>query len=148
MADLTDGAASSGTSPNRAFDLLFAGLREAKCRFENGDHAGRDGVIHALESVLKFLGHFEQVENAALHAPLGALFDALLHLDDGETHPMLQKVTLSGRARASAGRESLMGIIAFTVDRLCTWVYPSPTHTSPLRACSKPTECPPRAEKV
>jgi hypothetical protein len=42
-----------------------------------------------------------------------------MHLDDGETDPILQKANRSGRARASAGRESLKGVVAFTVNRLC-----------------------------
>jgi hypothetical protein len=119
VPESNDSAASSEALISEAFDVLFAHLLEAKRRFENGDQAGRDGVVHALEAVLKFLALFEQVQSASLHAPLTALFDALLHLDDGETHPMLQKVGRSGRARASAGRESLKGIVAFTVDRLC-----------------------------
>jgi hypothetical protein len=126
VADSNDSAASPEAAISQAFDVLFAQLLEAKRRFENGDHAGRDGVIHALESVLKFLGLFEQVQSAHLHAPLAALFDALLHLDDGETHPMLDKVKHSGRARASAGRESLKGFAAFTVDRLCALGIPQP----------------------
>ena len=119
MPEFNDSAASSEALISEAFDVLFAHLLEAKRRFENGDQAGRDGVVHALEAVLKFLALFEQVQSASLHAPLTALFDALLHLDDGGTYPMLQKVGRSGRARASAGRELLKGIVAFTVDRLC-----------------------------
>jgi hypothetical protein len=118
LTDPNDSAASSEAVISHAFDVLFAELLQAKRQFQNGDYAGRGGVIHALESVLKFLSLFEQVQSAGLNAPLTVLFDALLHLDDGETHPILQKAKHSGRARASAGRESLKGIVAFTVDRL------------------------------
>jgi hypothetical protein len=119
VSDDNQSAASSEAAISRAFDVLFAELLEAKRRFQTANDGERDGVIHALESVLKFLALFEQVQSAALHAPLIALFDALLHLDDGETHPMLRKARHSGRARASAGRESLKGTVAFTIDRLC-----------------------------
>jgi hypothetical protein len=44
-----------------------------------------------------------------------------MNLDDGEVHPLLQKPRHLGRGRgyASAGRESLKGMVAFTVDGLC-----------------------------
>jgi hypothetical protein len=109
---------------NEAFDFLYGELREAKRRFEAGNDAGRDGVIHALETIVKFLGLYEPVLTGGLHAPLAMLFDALMHLDDGDVLPMLQKVPHSGRARASAGRESLMGMVAYTVDALCATGMP------------------------
>jgi hypothetical protein len=103
---------------DQIFDFLYAGLREAKRLYDAGDHAGREGAIHAVETVVKFLGLFKPVATESLHAPLVGLWDALMNLDDGVVHPMLQKVWHSGRGRGSAGRESLKGIAAFTVDRL------------------------------
>jgi hypothetical protein len=49
-----------------------------------------------------------------------------LNLDDGVVHPMLQKPRHLGRGRghASAGRESLKGMIAVTVDGLCATGMP------------------------
>jgi hypothetical protein len=54
----------------------------------------------------------------ALVAPLAALFDALMNLDDLRTQPMLHAAHKSGRARAGAIRESHKGAAAFTVSRL------------------------------
>jgi hypothetical protein len=85
MNDSNEGTASSSLSLqqieaiSRAFDFLFNGLREARCRFESGNESGRDGAIHALETVLKFLSHFEPTHAEAPHSPLVALFDALMH---------------------------------------------------------------------
>jgi hypothetical protein len=104
---------------NEAFDFLYSGLREAKQRFETGSDAGRDGVIHALETIVKFLGLYEPVLAGGLHAPPAMLLDALMNLDDGVVHQMLRKVKHSGRGRASAGRESFKGMVAFSVDGLC-----------------------------
>jgi hypothetical protein len=104
---------------NDAFNFLYDGLREAKLRFETGNDGGRDGVVHALETMLKFLYLYEPVQSGGLQAPLAMLFNALMNLDDGAVHPMLQKVPRRGRTRASAGRESLIGTVAFTVDALC-----------------------------
>jgi hypothetical protein len=101
-----------------AFDFLDAGLREAKQRFQTGEHGGRDGSIHALETVIKFLSLYETVQTEALYAPLSALFNALMSLDDGEVQPILRKAKRKGRGRASAGRESFKGIIAATVHGL------------------------------
>jgi hypothetical protein len=102
-----------------AFDFLYSGLREAKRRFQASDDAGRDGAIHAVETVIKFLSLYEPVRSESLHAPLSVLFDALMSLGDGEVLPILRKVKRSGRVRASGGRDSLTGMIAFTVDGLC-----------------------------
>jgi hypothetical protein len=102
-----------------AFNNLYAGLVEAKRRFETGSNGGREGAIHAIESVLKFLEGSAVVRSNGLHAPLVALFDSLMNLDDGVVRPILQKVPHSGRGRASAMRESIKGTVAFTVDRLC-----------------------------
>jgi hypothetical protein len=107
-----------------AFNALYAGLVEAKRLFEEGSNGGREGAIHAIESVLKFLECSTAVQSYGLHAPLVALFDAMMNLDNGVVRPILQRVPHSGRSRASAVRESIKGAIAFTVDRLCTTGLP------------------------
>ena len=107
-----------------AFNELYAGLVEAKRVFETGDNGRREGAIHAIESVLKFLERSTVVRLHGLHAPLVALFDALMNLDDGVIQPILQRVPHSGRSRASAIRESIKGAVAFTVDRLCSTGLP------------------------
>ena len=101
-----------------AFNKLYAGLVEAKRLFETGSYGGREGAIHAIESVLKFLELSTVVRFHGLHAPLVTLFDALMNLDDGVVRPILQRVPHSGRSRASAMRESIKGAVAFTVYRL------------------------------
>jgi hypothetical protein len=104
---------------NAAFDDLFSGLRKAKELFEAGDKGGREGAVHALETVIKFLGRFQRVLDDGLHASLATLFDGLLSLDDGAVAPLLKRAPRRGRARAGALRESLKGAAVFAVDRLC-----------------------------
>jgi hypothetical protein len=104
---------------NAAFDFLYAGLREAKQRFETGDDAGRDKAIHALEVIIKFLSDwFEPVQAEVLQAPLARLFDDLMSLDDGKVSALLKPKLQSGRARASGAYDALKGIAVFTVRRL------------------------------
>jgi hypothetical protein len=98
-----------------AFTELYKGLDDAKQLFETN---GREGVIHALECVLKFLEKSTVVRSDGLHAPLAGLFDALMALDDGRVLPLLKPAKKTGRARASAMRESLIGAVVYTVDRL------------------------------
>ena len=97
---------------------LYEGLIEAKQLFETGRNDGREGVIHAIETVLKFLEKLGSIRSHGLHAPLVALFNALMNLDDGVVLPILKKARRTGRGRASAMRESIKGAIAFTVHGL------------------------------
>ena len=99
---------------------------DAKQLFETGSNEGREGVIHALESVLKFLEK-SPVGRRGLLAPLVALFDALMNLDDGEVRPILKKARVKGRGRASAMRESVKGVVAFTVHALHATGLPLPS---------------------
>ena len=100
------------------FNALYKGLDEAKQLFESGRNNGRDGVIHAVESVLKFLEKSGPIRSHGLHVPLAALFNALMNLDDGVVLPILKKARRTGRGRASATRESIKGAVAFTVHGL------------------------------
>lgn len=125
MKDSNDSAASSEASPSpseasitQAFDFLFSGLRDAKSLFETGDDAGHEGVIHAVEIVIKFLSLFDPVKSESLHAPLARLFSDLMALDDGVASKMLVPKSRSGRARASGAYDALKGIAVFTVWRL------------------------------
>jgi hypothetical protein len=103
---------------NAAFNFLYGGLRDARKQFETGDNGGREGAIHAVEILLKFLSRFQPVLDEGLNAPLISLFNALLSLDDGTVEPLLKPVPARGRSRASAIRDSLKGAAAFTVMRL------------------------------
>jgi hypothetical protein len=119
-------AAAEGTqleAPNEAFEYLLSGLREAKS--SSGDEAGREGAIHALETVIKFLGLFQPVLDEGLHASLATLLDGLLGLKDGAVSPLLKPIPHDGRPRASALRESLIGGAAFAVDGLCAAGLPA-----------------------
>jgi hypothetical protein len=109
-----------GSDPQseEAFSLLWEGLREAKRRFRTGQDTGRGGAIHALETVVKFLGLFDPVRREALHAPLARLFDDLMSLDDGKISAMLAPKKKSGRARASGFYDGMKGLAVFTVRRL------------------------------
>jgi hypothetical protein len=106
------------TGGNGALDYLVGGLREAKDLFEGGDRGGREGAIHALETVIKFLGCFRPVLDDGLHAPLVTLLDGLLSLDDGAVAPLLKRSPQPGRPRAGGLRESIIGSAVFAVDRL------------------------------
>ena len=103
---------------NAEFDFLYRGLRDAKKLFEAGDNAGREGAVHSLEILLKFLSRFQPVLDERLNAPVVALFNALLSLDDGCVLPILKSVPPRGRSRASGVRDSLKGAAAFTVTCL------------------------------
>src|SRR5262249_32737756 len=67
------------------------------------------------------------VGRRGLLAPLVALFDALMNLDDGEVRPILKKARVKGRGRASAMRESVKGVVAFTVHALHATGLPLPS---------------------
>jgi hypothetical protein len=108
----------SESAITQAFDFLFLGLREAKRVFETGDDAGREGAIHAVEIVIKFLSRFDLVKSESLHAPLARLFTDLMALNDGVASTMLKPKARSGRARSSGAYDALKGIAVFTVRRL------------------------------
>jgi hypothetical protein len=103
---------------NEAFGCLFRELGKATELYQEPANAGREGVIHSVETVLKFLSRFGPVISSSLHAPLTVLFDALMSLDDGKIAPLLKPARTTGRAPASAIRQSLIGAAAFTVTRL------------------------------
>jgi hypothetical protein len=104
-----------------ALDSLYDGLREAKALFDDvspDTHKGREGAIHALETVLKFLSRWQPILDEALQTPLARLFNDLMALDKNNVSPMLKPTPRSGRAPASAMYESLKGSAAYTVKRL------------------------------
>jgi hypothetical protein len=68
-------ACATAEQIDQIFDFLYAGLREAKRLYDAGDHAGREGAIHAVETVVKFLGLFKPVATESLHAPLVGLHE-------------------------------------------------------------------------
>jgi hypothetical protein len=103
---------------NRSFDFLYSGLREAKRRFDAGDDFGRDGAIHALELVIKFLSLFQPVRAEFLHAPLARLFTDLMALNDGTCSAMLTPSSRSGRAPANSAYDAMKGMVVFTIRRL------------------------------
>jgi len=109
-----------------AFNGLYKGLIEAKQLFDSGRNEGREGAIHAVESVLKFLEGLTPIRCYGLHAPLVELFNALMNLDDGEVRSILKKAPRTGRGRASAVRESIKGAVAFTVYALHATGLPVP----------------------
>ena len=79
---------------------LFHELDRAKELHRSEANAGREGVIHSVETVLKFLQLFAPVISSALHTPLIVLFNALMSLDDGGVLPVLKPANKTGR-RAS-----------------------------------------------
>jgi hypothetical protein len=110
---------------NEALAYLFQELAKAIELHRADTNAGREGAIHSVETVTKFLSLFSPVISSSLHAPLVALFDALMNLDDGVVAPILRPVPHGGRSRASAVSGSIKGVAAFTVDRLCATGLPA-----------------------
>jgi hypothetical protein len=103
---------------NEALAYLFHELDKATELHQSDAKAGREGVIHSVETVVHFLSVFAPVISSRLHAPLGVLYDALMNLDDGKVLPLLKPAKRTGRTRASALRASLIGAAVFTVKRL------------------------------
>jgi hypothetical protein len=103
---------------NEGLAYLFHELDRATELHRSDPNAGREGVIHSVETAVKFLSLFAPVISSVLHAPLGVLLDALMSLDDGRVLPVLKPAKKTGRSRASALRMSLIGGAAFTVKRL------------------------------
>jgi hypothetical protein len=117
---------------NEALAYLFQELGRAKELFQN---SGREGAIHSVETVTKFLSLFDPVISLSLHAPLAVLFDALMSLDDGKVLPLLKAAKKTGRSRATASRVSLMGTAAFTIKRRTETGMPaSAAYTAVARA--------------
>ena len=112
---------SEATDPNNldeAFRFLFDGLRTAKDCWASGGNNGRNGAIHALETVIKFLSLFDVVNSEALHAPIVCLFNDIMALDDNNVSPILKPIQRSGRALDSSLFNSIKGVAVFTVHRL------------------------------
>jgi hypothetical protein len=103
---------------NEGIHFLFHELREAAELHRSGINGGRDGVSHAVRTVTAFLMLFRTVNNEGLQAPLALLADALEALNSNLIEPMMKPVTRSGRAPASAGRQSMKGVVAYVVRRL------------------------------
>jgi hypothetical protein len=76
-----------------AFEFLYEGLREAKRRFETGKNAGRDGVLHALDTLLLFLVGVGPPKNEGLLSPLVNLLNSLYALDENNVLPLLKPIS-------------------------------------------------------
>jgi hypothetical protein len=120
---------------NEALAYLFQELDKANALYQSNANAGREGVIHSVETVLKFLSVFAPVISSRLHAPLAVLFDALMNLDSGTVLPLLKPAKKTGRARASALRSSLIGAAAFTVRRLTETGMKAPAAYKAVARC-------------
>src|SRR6476646_7993924 len=92
-------------------NLFWEELREAMQQFKSGSNGGREGAIHALEIVMKFLGQFDVVRDEALNAPLARLWNDLMSLDEGMVSPMLRPKKKSGRARADSFYDGMKAIV-------------------------------------
>jgi hypothetical protein len=122
---------------NEALAYLFQELHKAALLYQSNPDAGREGVIHSLETVLKFLSVFAPVISSGLHAPLAVLFDALMNLGEGSVLPLLRPPRKFGRLRASAMRGSLIGAVAFTVKRLTETGMNAPAAHIAVARCLK-----------
>jgi hypothetical protein len=98
-----------GKSRSEAFSKLLDRLREAAARHSED---GRDGAIHAVNSVAAFLLDFQEVNKEGLAIPLLNLAGALNDLDNGIRTPMLSKSTGAGRNKRSTSRRYLIAEIA------------------------------------
>jgi hypothetical protein len=97
-------------------NTLSQDLEEANRLFHTGQNGGREGTIHAVEAVTRYLMTTPQLVGKLSVLPV--LQSALMSLDDGHTEPLLKATTKTGRARAGAIRECVVGNAVFTVQRL------------------------------
>jgi hypothetical protein len=115
---------------NEGLRYLFKELREAQAAFSRGSHL--DGTYSSLVAVLAFLSLFRVTSIEGLASPLAALESALWALDEGITQPLLRPAgsARSGRPRAPELRQEFIGMVAYTVRRLCDFGYTlSKAHT-------------------
>ena len=103
---------------NEALAFLLQELVKATELYQSDANAGREGVIHSVETAVKFFSMFAPVISSSLYAPLVGLFDALVILDDGRVLPVLKPAEKTGATPASAARASLIGAAVFTAKRL------------------------------
>jgi hypothetical protein len=114
---------------NSALRILFADLRRAQQRFQEGEANGRAGATDALGAVWRFIILFEGPFSETLHTPILSLQDALRTLDRNNVLPLLKPVARRGRAKSSDTREALKGHVAGTVQRLLsTGLKPDAAH--------------------
>jgi hypothetical protein len=109
---------------NEGLRYLFKELRQAEAAFSRDSHL--DGAYFSVLAVYGFLSLFRAISIEGLAMPLMALESALWALDEGITEPLLKPVRRAkgGRPRASHLRQEFIGVVAFTVDRLCKFGYP------------------------
>ena len=107
-----------GANLFKDLDALFASLREAKCRFDAQDDTGRQGALHGLDAILRYLMLFQIVHVESLLTPLALLFGDLVSLDGGQVGPMVAPVKKRGGARANSFYNALKGIAVFITFRL------------------------------
>lgn len=118
VADATILLLKNGANLRKDLNDLFSSLYKAKLRFDATDDAGRDGALHALDAVLRFLMLFETVHVESLLTPLALLFGDLVSLDGGKACPMVAPTKKPGGTRASGFYNAMKGIAVFIVRRL------------------------------
>jgi hypothetical protein len=109
---------------NEGLRYLFKELREAQAAYVGGSRP--DGVYFALVAINAFVSLFRAVGTEGLIAPLMELESALWALDEGVTEPLLKPVRRAkpGRQRAAQLRQEFLGMVAYTVKKLCDFGCP------------------------
>jgi hypothetical protein len=114
---------------NEGLRHLFKELREAQAAYVGDSRP--DGVYFALVAINAFVSLFRAVGTEGLIAPLMELESALWALDEGVTEPLLKPVRRAkpgrakpGRQRAAQLRQEFLGMVAYTVKKLCDFGCP------------------------
>jgi len=103
---------------NSGLAFLFAGLRQAKQLYDEGEDGGRVAAFMALGAMWKFVALLNSPRKELLQVPVLKLMDALAALDQNNVLPILKPVTRRGRAPSSHAYASSQGTAAGTVTRL------------------------------
>jgi hypothetical protein len=123
-------------SIDEALGFLFRGLLDANRKFVEGEDAGREGAIAALNAVCEFLHSIPGTHDHL--QPIVALLNALTSLEEGTVVPMLKQKAAGrhGRRPSSAAHNCDKAMAVVTADRLCeTGLDPEEAHKMVAKAC-------------
>ena len=114
---------------------LIENLRVAHDKYRDGEDAGRDGAIYALNSVVEHLLRLETIRSENLAAPLLAISLALNDADDGIPSPITEVKRRVGRKPDSSSRQGVRAMAALTLDLLMKTELPQTDAAKQVAHC-------------